>query len=279
VVITILADLCLFSHEYGHDKGLSILQCAAQADPNTSIYSSRYDMALWLLRWSPKLAWLCQYVNECYKNNERVAIFAQWPVTQWLIEGVLELLGFEYRSIRSEKTVKLRQEAVAEFVKEHTTVVALVCSYATAALGINIQKYCFKIIHVELPHNMSTVLSANGRAHRLGQTKKQEFFILCLDSSYDMTIMARIANKYRPELAATLRIPEDAMIGNDKRPSAEFFTERGRFDDAYVLAVLCDLYGQSWPVVNYPDITDMPTRSNLGGTAPGKHMPPWQARW
>jgi hypothetical protein len=60
-----------------------------------------------------------------------------------------------------------------------------------------------------------------------------------------MTIMARITNKYRPELAATLRIPEDAMIGNDKRPSAEFFIERGRFDDVYVLAVLCDLYSQS----------------------------------
>lgn len=35
-------------------------------------------------------------------------------------------LALSFDSIRSEKTVKLRQEAVAEFFKEHTTVTALV---------------------------------------------------------------------------------------------------------------------------------------------------------
>jgi hypothetical protein len=47
--------------------------------------------------------------------GKRVAVFVMWPVTQWLIEAVFELLGFEYVSIRSEKTMKLRQEAVAKF--------------------------------------------------------------------------------------------------------------------------------------------------------------------
>ena len=39
--------------------------------------------------------------------------------------------------------------------------------------------------------------------------------------------MARITNKYYPELAATLRIPKDAIIGDDKRLSVEFPIERG----------------------------------------------------
>ena len=72
-------------------------------------------MAYWILRGSPKLCWLVNYVNEKKKQGKRVAVFVMWPVTQWLIEAVFELLGFDYVSIRSEKTMKLRQEAVATF--------------------------------------------------------------------------------------------------------------------------------------------------------------------
>ena len=42
-------------------------------------------------------------------------------------KGELELLGFEFRSNSQQKTVKLRQEAVAEFVEGRAAVTALVC--------------------------------------------------------------------------------------------------------------------------------------------------------
>ena len=72
-------------------------------------------MAYWILRGSPKLYWLVNYVNEKKKQGKRVAVFVMWPVTQWLIEAVFELPGFNYVSIQSENTMKLRQEAVAKF--------------------------------------------------------------------------------------------------------------------------------------------------------------------
>ena len=71
-----------------------MFQLHAGEDPNVPPFTSRMDLALWILRGSPKLCWLVNYVNEKKKQAKRVALFVMWPVTQWLIEAVFKLLGF-----------------------------------------------------------------------------------------------------------------------------------------------------------------------------------------
>lgn len=228
-------------------------------------------MACWLLKCSPKLAWLCNEVDKDQEMGKRAALYCQWPPVQWLIEGTFELLGLWYVSVRSEKTIKLRQEAIASFTDASTKVTALVASYATASLGLNIQSTCHKVIHVELPHNMSTILQANGRTHRLGQQHKQEFIILALDSSYDIPHMARIAHKYEAELAASLIVPADARLLGEQRPAYTPETEGATedFDKRYRRAVIADMYGQSHSVMDHWDVKKIPTFSRLFRDLPG----------
>ena len=71
-----------------------MFQLHAGEDPNVPPFTSRMDLALWILRGSPKLCWLVNYVNEKKKQAKRVALFVMWPVTQWLIEAIFKLLGF-----------------------------------------------------------------------------------------------------------------------------------------------------------------------------------------
>jgi hypothetical protein len=237
-------------HEYGHDKGLSVFQQHACLDPSVPPFTSRVDLAIWLLRGSPKLCWLVDYVNKKKLEGHRVAIFVQWPTCQWLIEATFELFGFDYVSVRSEKTMKLRQEAVARFCDRTKRVDACVASYATASLGLNYQKGTQFMVHVEQPYNMSTYLQANGRLHRLGQKHVQEIIMLCMDASYDRTMLARIAAKYHPEMIATLKIPEDASIGHRVRPSADHPGERRNFDEEYAHLAIADMMGLRAPERN-----------------------------
>ena len=53
-------------------------------------------------------------------------------------KAVFELLGFEYVPIRSEKTMKLRQEAVATFCDPNSRCDVSVCSFACGGFGVNL---------------------------------------------------------------------------------------------------------------------------------------------
>lgn len=249
-----------------------MFQLHAGQDPNVPPFTSRLDMAYWILRGSPKLCWLVNYVNEKKKQGKRVAVFVMWPVTQWLIEAVFELLGFDYVSIRSEKTMKLRQEAVATFCDPESRCDVSVCSFACGGFGLNFQLATAFMVHVEFPYNVSTMLQANGRLHRLGQKFEQEIFILCLDSSYDRFMLARISSKYFPEMIANLAIPDDARIGDKVRPPASAASQRSEFDSQYGQLVIADMLGLREPEL-VADVAHPPRKQIRDGNVAGKAFP------
>ena len=234
--------------------------------------SNRLDLARWLLGASPKLIYLMNFINECRKAGERVVVFCVWPIIQWLIEATCELLGLSYASIRSEKTLKQRAEALDRFKNTNSPCTALVASYQTAAWGLNVQQVAAKVVHMEDPYNMATIIQGNGRVHRLGQEKEQEFITLKLDASYDITSAARVARKFESELAGTLVIPEDAMINNELRPAGVEL--RAAFDVRYRAAVIADMLSQQQSFIEYTHVENAPTFDlrPLEEPNPGKSM-------
>jgi hypothetical protein len=256
---SLLGLLTSTRHEWGNDRGLSTFYAHATLDPNTAIPSSRLDMAEWLLRGSPKLCWLVNFANEKRKLGKRVAIFVVWPVCQWLIEATFELLGFKFVSIRSEKTLKLRQEAINTFCNLDVQCDGCVMSYACAGTGLNYQKATCYMVHVEIPQNLATWLQGNGRVHRLGQLFKQFIYTLCMDGSYDLPLLASACHKYQPEMRAVLNIPNDAQINGQLRPDASLVDEQAEFDNQYSLRVIADMLGLRQPETNR-DILHPPRR-------------------
>ena len=226
-------------HVHGTDNGMSFFQKNTSREGDLPVYADRASLAYYICRMSPKLAWLVNYVNEAHHLNDRVLIFCDWPMVQWLVEGLLTLLNFEVRSIRSAHAVSQRVATIAEFNDSNKRVDALVCSFRTSAFGLNIQTNCHRVVHVEVPGAMSTLHQANGRVHRLGQTQRQDIRILTLDGSYDMYLQYKLTEKYLPQLMGSVEIPNIPQ-----RRALETPQEMAQWDQAYGGFLVARMLGQ-----------------------------------
>ena len=142
-----------------------------------------------------------------------------------MIEGYLALLQFDVRSIRSAHSFAQRNQAIDECNDPNSNVDVLICGYKTTGVGVNIQRGINNLVHFELPWTMGQVLQANGRCHRLGQTKPQEIVLLRLDGTYDMICQYRIWNKFLPQIIANAQLAPPENFSDEE--NMVWLTERG----------------------------------------------------
>ena len=71
----------------------------------------------------------------------------------------------------------------------------LICNFRSAALGLNLQTCCHRVVMLDMPDNINTVLQGIGRVHRLGQQHEQEIYILCGNQTYDQVLQAKACRK------------------------------------------------------------------------------------
>lgn len=75
------------------DHGMSLYFDNTKPDKNLPPYTDRYSFGLYLAKDSPKLLYLGYLVGEICLGPEprRVLVYADWPMSQWLIEGFLKV--------------------------------------------------------------------------------------------------------------------------------------------------------------------------------------------
>ena len=107
-------------------------------------------------------------------NNERVIIFTEYRTTQKWLHGLFAAEGFAkndrlmtfYGGMKSEDRERIKAAFQAD---PSSSPVRILLATDAASEGIDLQNYCSKLIHYEIPWNPSKMLQRNGRLDRHGQ--------------------------------------------------------------------------------------------------------------
>ncbi|PYH28337.1 uncharacterized protein BO87DRAFT_322441 [Aspergillus neoniger CBS 115656] len=103
---------------------------------------------------------------------------------------------------------------IADFTSPGTGVAVLLTTFATGAVGLNLQTECSRIIVAEPGKNLNAIIQALGRAHRTGQKQKQKAWILTQQRSINMFVESRNMMKALPQIAADLHHQLKGVINN-----------------------------------------------------------------
>jgi superfamily II DNA or RNA helicase len=121
------------------------------------------------------ISWLETYIKPGGNwSNERVIIFTEYRATQKWLFNLLASAGFAsdgrllmlYGGMPTDK----RDEIKAAFQADPTKApVRILLATDSASEGVNLQNYCSKLIHFEIPWNPNRMEQRNGRVDRHGQ--------------------------------------------------------------------------------------------------------------
>jgi len=125
-------------------------------------------------------------------SDERVIIFTEYRATQNYLLHHLANLGFAeggrleimYGGMDLAEREKIKQAFQAQPSAEGAEVRILLAT-DTASEGIDLQNYCSKLIHVEIPWNPNVMEQRNGRIDRYGQQRDEVDIFHFVPAGYD----------------------------------------------------------------------------------------------
>ena len=204
------------------------------------------------------IAWLEQEIrpNEQW-SDQRVIIFTEYRDTQKWLSQQLSHYGFG----RKGRLMQLfggmdsdDREAIKAAFQAHPAIspVRILLATDAASEGIDLQNYCSRMIHFEIPWNPNRMEQRNGRIDRHGQTASQVNIYHFVGSTYqeqplspstttqftlddDLVFLFHIVrkvNQIRVDLGSTGAViaqqVEDAMLGRRNTLEIQQVEERGR---------------------------------------------------
>lgn len=169
-------------------------------DPKTPP-ASRTVMLRYMLRNSAKMRWLLPKLWEWKAAGEKVVIFCNNALSQWLIERVCLLFrGFKFLSLSSTHLQTTRTKVLADFNNPSRRYDFLLTTFNIAGTSVEIQRDCHKMVIFDLPEAFPACINAVGRIRRVGQQNPQDIIMLTLRDSYDDFMVARSFKKYAVEI-------------------------------------------------------------------------------
>ncbi|MEV7124032.1 DISARM system SNF2-like helicase DrmD [Kitasatospora griseola] len=188
-----------------HSKGSDPLVTATRADVASLVeWGRRYEY-----KPDTRLTRLLEFLDAVCRSdgkhwsNERVVIFTEYAATLEWIERVLRQRGYDkvLEVIQGSTPTEEREKIRARFTEspdKHPVRVLLATD--SAGEGIDLQRYCHRLVNFDIPFNPSRLEQRIGRIDRYGQTRSPEIFhfVPVADSSTyeaDMKFMGIIATK------------------------------------------------------------------------------------
>jgi len=127
--------------------------------------------------------------------QDKVIVFSEYADT---VQAILEALegATEYSSkccsLSGDLSRSQRTAVLADFASEEKLI--LVATDA-AGEGLNLHRYCHRIIHFELPWNPNRLEQRNGRIDRYGQNQTPRIGFLYAQETYEGEVLARLVDK------------------------------------------------------------------------------------
>ncbi len=114
-------------------------------------------------------------------NDERVIIFTEYRTTQSYLQTILAAHGFTQRNrlkvfyggMDPEDRERIQNEFQAD---PSLSPLRILLATDTASEGIDLQKFCHRLIHYEIPWNPNRMEQRNGRIDRYGQKYEPELY-------------------------------------------------------------------------------------------------------
>ncbi len=172
----------------------ALLMCRLVAD-STSLVDAKGKKG-----YSSKLERLEEILTALGEEGERkIVIFSEWTKMLDLIEPLLERAGMGYVRLDGSVPQKKRQVLVNRFQRDPDTKVFITTN--AGSTGLNLQA-ADTVINVDLPWNPAVLEQRIGRAHRMGQKRPVQVYLLVTEETLEENLLVTLSAKHQLALAA-----------------------------------------------------------------------------
>jgi len=145
--------------------------------------------------YSTKMEELERLLGELYQEEDRkIILFSEWTTQLNLTEKSLVKMGHAGTYVRLDGSVpqKKRAEIVHQF--QNNPDCRLILMTNAGSTGLNLQA-ANTVINVDLPWNPAVLEQRIGRAHRMGQKRPVQVFILVTEDTLEERLLTTLASK------------------------------------------------------------------------------------
>lgn len=187
-------------------------------DPGVPAPTTVAEMAYYLCDTSAKTSYLARLLADIvYKRREKLIIWAHEPLTLFVTELFLWIVGIEPMAIRPGVKSSQRIRAMQDFNNNPRRRVLLLAD-RTAQESMNLQAACHNMVAMDAVDNGSKS-QMTGRIHRVGQQHVCRAFFLNTDETIDQRIEAQYWLRARTITASQLELDDDLLKDLEARLS------------------------------------------------------------
>jgi len=150
--------------------------------------------------YSSKLEHLENLLRDLFAEEGRKAVlFSEWTTMLNLIEPILKKLNLDFVRLDGSVPQKKRQQLVHRFQNEPDC--KLFITTNAGSTGLNLQA-ANTVINVDLPWNPAILEQRIARAHRMGQKRPVQIYVLVTEGTIEESLLNTLSNKQNLALAA-----------------------------------------------------------------------------
>ncbi len=133
------------------------------------------------------------------EEDRKIIMFSEWTTMLGLIEPLLEKRNLKYVRLDGSVPQKKRQGLMHQFQNDPDC--KLFITTNAGSTGLNLQA-ANTVINVDLPWNPAVLEQRIGRAHRMGQKRPVQVFILVTEDTLEENLLGTLSAKQELFLAA-----------------------------------------------------------------------------
>ncbi len=150
--------------------------------------------------YSSKLDRLDELFDQLFAEEDRKAVlFSEWTTMLNLIEPLAEQRGVDFVRLDGKVPQKKRQQLVHQFQDDPEC--KLFITTNAGSTGLNLQA-ANTIVNVDLPWNPAVLEQRIARAHRMGQRRPVQVFVLVTEDTIEDKLLNTLSAKHELALAA-----------------------------------------------------------------------------
>jgi superfamily II DNA or RNA helicase len=150
--------------------------------------------------YSSKLERLDELIEQLFAEEDRkVVLFSEWTKMLDLIEPILKKHNLDYARLDGSVPQKKRQQLVHRFQNDADCKLFLTSN--AGSTGLNLQA-ANTVVNVDLPWNPAILEQRIARAHRMGQKRPVQVFILITEETLEESLLTTLSNKQNLAIAA-----------------------------------------------------------------------------
>ncbi|MDD4889937.1 MAG: SNF2-related protein [Phycisphaerae bacterium] len=150
--------------------------------------------------YSSKLERIAGLLDELARERDRkTVLFSEWTTMLGLIEPMIEDRGMRYVRLDGSVPQKKRQQLVNAFQRDRDC--RFFVTTNAGATGLNLQA-ANTVINVDLPWNPAVLEQRIARAHRMGQKRPVQVYVLVTEQTIEESLLTTLAAKQDLALAA-----------------------------------------------------------------------------